>query len=104
MSQSSPLFNNYTATLLGDFRGPTKPEFRQVLEAGGAEVVNRITKNDTDREGFITVAILDAQLSSDKADKLTKTLGEDVEVIKSSWVLDSISCYEILPFANYRFA
>lgn len=98
------MFTNYSAILLGDFRGPTKPEFRQVLEAGGAEIVSRITKNDADREGFITLAILDAQLSSEKVEKLTKSLGEDAEVIKSSWVLDSISCYEILPFANYRFS
>jgi hypothetical protein len=89
--------------LVSDFKGPTKAEFRQVLEAGGAEVLTRITKNDTDREGFITLAICDYALSEDKVTKLTKSLGEDVEVIKSSWVLDCISCYEILPFANYRF-
>jgi hypothetical protein len=101
--KSASLFNNYSAILLGDFRGPTKPEFRQVLEAGGAEILNRLTKNDTDREGFITLAILDAQLTKDKVEKVTKSIDEDVEVIKSSWVLDCVSCYEILPFANYRF-
>jgi hypothetical protein len=65
------------------------------------KVVSKVTDISTLNEVTSFVVICDANLSKARVQQISQETG--IEPVKTNWILDSISCFEILPLQNYRF-
>jgi len=108
--QSAPLFHATKFLLHGEFTTPTRTELKKLIVYGGGEVLKgtadlKTASKETELsmlgENTQFVVICDAQLPTERVRKVAEMFG--IEPVKTSWILDSISCFEILPLQNYQF-